>query len=62
MLDPEANGPAMAWYGVVGMSGLIAGLLAIATPRSISKTLGPHLWVFPIGAMLVCAMVTKRFF
>jgi hypothetical protein len=58
-LGPETNGPAMAWYGIVATSVVIAILSAVGTPRSIAKALGPHVWIFPIGAMLVCAMVSK---
>jgi hypothetical protein len=62
LLIPQANGPAMAWYGLVATAGLIAAVAAVFFPRRLSGTLAPYIWLFPLGAMLACAFLLRRFF
>ena len=62
LLASEASGPAMAWYGTIATAGLIAALVAICVPRRLGETVAPYIWLFPVGAMLGCAFLFRRFF
>jgi hypothetical protein len=62
LLGFDAGGPAMTWYGIVATAGLIGALSAICIPRGLSKALASYLWLFPLGAMVVCAFLLRRFF
>ena len=58
----EVGGPAMAWYGIAATAGLAAALFAVCVPQRLTKPLASYLWLFPLGAMLVCAFLVRRFF
>jgi hypothetical protein len=62
LLTSQASGPAMAWYGVVGTAGLIAAVATVCVPQRLSETLAPYIWLFPLGGMLGCAFLLRRFF
>lgn len=59
----SAEGPAMAWYGLMASAALVAAVTALAVPeRWISNGLKNHLWLFPLGTMLVCVFLLRVFF
>jgi hypothetical protein len=59
----QGIGPAMAWYGLMANAGIVATLLAICIPdRAVDKLLRNYLWLFPVGAMLACIFLLRRFF
>jgi hypothetical protein len=56
-------GPPMVWYGLMADAGLVAFLAAVVvSDRVILKTFRNYLWVFPVGAMLACVFLLRRFF
>jgi len=56
-----SGGPAMAWYGIVATASLIGALVAVCMPRRLVLTMAPYLWLFPLGAMVLCAFCVGRF-
>lgn len=62
LLGNVASGPAMTWYGIIATASLLAVPLAFSLPRNAIRALTPYLWAFPLGAMLVCAFLLRRFF
>ena len=58
----ETNGPAMAWYGIMATAGIAAALSALCAPRGLSRALASYQWLFPLGAMLVCAFLVRGLF
>ena len=62
LLTSQPSGPAMTWYGIVATAALLAAVAAICVPRRLNGALAPYLWVFPVGAMLWCAFLLRRFF
>jgi len=62
LTSAQASGPAMAWYGIVATASLLAVCATLCVPRRLSGRLTPYLWLFPVGAMLGCAFLLRRFF
>lgn len=62
LLTFDASGAAMTWYGIVATAGLIGALSAICMPRGLTRALASYLWLFPLGAMVVCGLLLRRFF
>jgi len=62
LLSFEASGPAISWYGIMATAAIVATAAAICVPRRLGGMLAPYIWLFPLGAMLGCAFLLRRFF
>ncbi len=55
-------GPAMAWYGIMADSGIVALLAGLLVPPRALERLNGYLWLFPCAAMLTCVFLLRHFF
>jgi hypothetical protein len=61
-LGPEA-GPAITWYGWIGWSVVVAGVVALIVPRRVAERISPTLvWGVGAAVLIGIAVYERRWF
>lgn len=56
-------GPGIVWYGLMASAVLIALFFSAVVPdKVIDRTVSNSVWVFPVAAMVISALLVRKFF